>query len=139
MRRFISTILVMLLLLGNLGFVLNTHLCDGMMAETSINYGSGADGCDMTKSKATCDDAAEPVQSLAQEACCIDIVEILQAFDAGLAKSIHENNIEQFYVVLHQPVLQLQNIFSEKVVPHSIFHPPAQKQEIPILIQSFLI
>ncbi len=139
MKRFLTTILLLIMLIGNLGLTLSIHFCDGMTVESNIRISAERDSCNMTESKATCDDEAKQAQAFTQVECCIDAYEFLQAFDEGVAKTTINNDTNNTLSFVQYPTADLQEDESNSVTPHSIFHPPAQKQDIAILVQSFLI
>ncbi len=139
MKPIITTFLSLILLTGNMGLTLAVHYCGGHATSSTVMLGQETMGCDMMESENECESSPHDSQAFAKDKCCEDLYQDLAVFSEHaptIVQSINELNLN---LILTYTLLDQQTVNSQSNKPCFNYTPPASKQDIPILIQSFLI
>ena len=139
MKPFRATILMLILLFGNMGLTIATHYCSGHAVATSVLLTPGAPGCEMGKLMSICTRESQDEKSFARQTCCTDDFQKMDLSEENVQTTIttHElSSIEFNYpdnrVEVFSPDFVVRNLSQTDISP-------PKTKDICILIQSFLI
>ncbi len=135
-----SVFLILLMLLVSTGMTLSAHFCGGELKKMAV-FQSGELSCDM-KTKPVCPAHPDENKKSEQNACCEDVELSADSFALEAPTATVEqqqlspamiNFSAAYLVALLYPVGQSDN------VTYSDYTPPIAIQDIPVLVQSFLL
>lgn len=128
LRKISAIIMAMFILLTTVGFALHSHHCN-IKKETITSVAHARDCCGTSDQKACPKD------------CCQDETLYIQIdVETSLPASAHEFTPEQIVAVLLHCILNTLFCQEEKVSAKYLnYRPPLLLQDIPVLVQSFLI
>ncbi|MBD3626524.1 hypothetical protein [Cyclobacterium sp.] len=132
-QKIATLFLSLIVLLSSMSFTLNRHLCMGEIEKVSLFKEVKA--CKM-HAKSCHDDKSES----SKKDCCENEQLIVQGQDELTKASIFKQPQPEMSAVLYLLVAYFTvNTVQPDVVPHQHYAPPLIRQDIPVLIQSFLI
>ncbi|NHE57143.1 HYC_CC_PP family protein [Cyclobacterium plantarum] len=132
-KKIATLFLSLIVLLSSMSFTLNRHLCMGEIEKVSLF--KEVEACKM-HAKSCHDDTNES----SKEDCCENEQLVVQGQDELTKASIFKQPQPEMSAVLYLLVAYFTvNTFQPDVVPHQHYAPPLIRQDIPVLIQSFLI
>ena len=120
----------------SMSFALDVHYCKGEIKSLSI-FGK-AKSCHEQKAVHTCPFHAKMQQQQEDSNCCDNETMIVQADIDQVFSSIELADLQQFVVVFVQ-VFFLEHCFEREDITFEHYKPPLIAQDIPILVQSFLL
>ncbi|KAA3656998.1 MAG: hypothetical protein DWQ10_14225 [Calditrichaeota bacterium] len=139
MKKITATFLSLVLLVGNMGLTLATHYCGGHPMESVIILDAEPVGCDMMEMEQDCENTRPAPQAVQQDDCCENTYQSLQLNIENIPLPTQATDVKLSDLTVSYIPLNLQEINSNSNINYSFSHPPSPKQDIPILIQSFLI
>ncbi len=127
------------MLMTNVGLNWATHYCGGIAVNSSLHFGSKDLGCGMDNDDASCDNSSD-LPGFNSQACCNDDIVQIQVINEyqNSAKITLANNIVflDAFAATSDLLIEDADILHAEYLDYS---PPLLKQDIPILISSFLI
>lgn len=141
MDRLVAIFLSFLILTTNVGLTFATHYCGGKAVKAKIMFGSADLSCGMTEEETTqfCDRNSQS-PTIRTNGCCENQYVQLEIEDDYNGPTSVENTVDYNFIaafVISYISLYSFNAFNE--VEFLNYSPPLLKQDIPVLIQSFLI
>ncbi|MFO7822627.1 MAG: hypothetical protein R6V72_01720 [Cyclobacterium sp.] len=132
-KKIATLFLTLTVLLSSVSFTLNRHLCMGELEKVSLF--NAAEKCNM-HNKACHGEEDEN----SKEDCCEEEKLVVQGHDELIKAPVFQQAQPEMVAVLYLIVsfLSYHNGLVENV-PHQHYAPPLIPQDIPVLIQSFLI
>ena len=139
MKKSIAIIVALFMLMTNVGLTLGTHFCGGKAVSTALQFGMNDLGCGMEDLDTSCDNHSE-LPGFNAMACCSDEIVQIQVINEyeNSAKVTLANNIvfQNAFLICSDLLIEDADILHAEYLDYS---PPLLKQDIPILISSFLI
>ncbi|MCB9503165.1 MAG: hypothetical protein H6696_14640 [Deferribacteres bacterium] len=96
-------------------------------------------GCSMMEMEQDCEKTLPAPQTVQEDNCCENTYQILQLKVENFAQVVELSKVQLSDFAVSHTLLNLQEISSNCNLDFSYYQPPPPKQDISILIQSFLI
>ena len=139
MRKLIAILLSFLMLTSNIGFTMNTHLCEGIAVENSITIGLADLDCGMNAHKEDCESEKTKEKQIQENPCCKNQHKVLQ-LDENVEFQVPIETINTDFIVAYFFTF-IQSLSFESLGAQIIQAPPllAKHIKIQVLFQTFLI
>lgn len=125
-----------LMFLTSMSFAMDMHYCKGELKSLSI-FGK-AKSCHEQKAAPTCPHHAKMQQQQEDNNCCDNESTFVQADIDKVFSSVEFADLQQFVLAFVQ-VFFVEQDFEQQVSAFEHYKPPLIAQDIPILVQSFLL
>ena len=138
MKRVFAIFLSLLMLTTNVSLTFATHYCRGKAVKTQVSILGHSDiGCGMEGDSKSCDNSQMP--SITSNCCQDKFVELSIEDDYSNPAIITTNVDFQFVAAFVISYINLYSFDASNEAEYLNYSPPLLKQDIPVLIQSFLI
>ncbi|KAA3619397.1 MAG: hypothetical protein DWQ05_01370 [Calditrichaeota bacterium] len=127
------------MLASNLGLTITTHFCGGEAVKSEVVLDAHPVGCEMLMSDNQCEPDTAATHDLVSNSCCESVYQSIQLQGDNLPKVSQNLDELMSYLTATYDLYDLAAVNSEDLVQFTAYHPPSPKQDIPILVQSFLI
>ena len=136
-----SLFLAVLVLAGSTGFTVNKHYCQGELQK--VTFTEKVKQCPMCTKKQElppCHKHMDPSTAFSDEKCCQNETELLKVEDYNKAPKVNlEHKISFEFIALAQIILLDFSFDSTSQSEYLNYKPPLIAQDIPVLVQSFLL
>lgn len=135
MKKIISFILSLLLLLSSTGITYAAHYCGDFKMMEEISIGQQHLSCGMVMEDTSCDDGQQ------EDHDCCDNQYTSITTDDNFAKASFDLQLPSTFVPAFIAVFVLDEVvlFQEKTPEYSEYNPPPLIKDIPVLYETFLI
>ena len=128
--------MAVLMFITSISFAMDIHYCKGELKSLSI-FGK-AKSCHEQKATPTCPHHAKMQQQQDDNNCCDNETTFVQADIDKVFSTLELTDLQPFVLVFTQ-VFYLEYSFEQQVLAFEHYKPPLIAQDIPILVQSFLL
>jgi uncharacterized protein YxeA len=132
MKKIVSIILSIVILVASSGFTISSHICGGKRSGTVLRIANTNISCGMEKAEDAC--ASSSSNQLNKSCCQNEFQTILM--DEDYMKQKIEINFSFVFVAFFHDLLP-QNL--AQTIFYKDYSPPPLIRDIPILVESFLI
>ena len=125
------------MLLSNIGVVLSAHLCNGEVFESVISFSHEELDCGMSTSACKVIPHQTGVHA---KNCCDDSYQEFQVEDKFKGPKVRSEQIQApLIAILYVSLTNFYSLVQDEELNGSYYTPPLLSQDVPVLIQSFLI
>jgi len=136
-RKLLTILLAILMLISNIGISINTHYCSGHQVAQSLSFGISDLDCGMNNMDQTCDH--DPNKNTLSKSCCKNVHQLLQVEDSFVMHAT-ASGINPFFVIAFvQTIAQERILLPAKQQFFTNYHIPPPKKSAQVLFQTFLI
>lgn len=134
MKKLLSILLAFVFFISSTGFTISSHKCGGKIHKQNINLTAEILNCGMEESDS---DSCTDKNTL--ESCCKNEFQNFKITD-DYQRIDCETSLDSKQLITNSQHTNYTNKYERKLtVKHLIYSPPLPDNDIPILIQSFLI
>jgi hypothetical protein len=138
-KQILSISMAAMLLFGSMGFSWATHYCGGHAVEAKLVLGHSDIGCGMEQKQKDCDSGTKKVQFEKQTCCQDDFVQIgVESEYKVVSTSEVAHNTDYIATYILSIAIQYEDA-SLQTPKYLRYSPPLLIQDIPVMMQSFLI
>jgi hypothetical protein len=136
MKRFLSLLLAVVFLAGNIGVTVANHYCGDEIYNQAVSLGHADLNCGMEKSeRQTC----ESPNDFFSKSCCQTEFHNYKISDE-FQSELNESKIDiKFSIAIFRAFYPSLTIEKDHPAEYFNYYPPLLERDIPVLIQSFLI
>lgn len=134
MKKIISFLLIIPVLISSMSFTVSSHYCMGKKVKSSIGIGTNSISCGMVQAKLSCDDKAEVKSN-----CCQNQFLSLLVDDDKTSENNQFDFSASFINGITPITISLLRIENKIITNFQSPSPPEVGQDIPVFIQSFRI
>ena len=136
MKKIVSVILSILILVASSGFTISSHICDGKLDEVALSLANKDIDCGMQVKNHSHAAKSNDVN----KACCENTFQPVQLDEKYISPKISLNSSLVNYAILKYTILkELFPVSTETAILFTNYSPPPLIRDIPILVESFLI